>query len=77
MIIIYTPDDFHVDVEFSGEINDIDIYRHMSTSKIQTIRDANFIIYIENKNKWKILKNRYLFEDKKTKEILNLLNINV
>jgi hypothetical protein len=61
--------------QITKDIDDIDLYDFNSSSR-DTMNTAEFIVFIDNDNKYKIIKNRYPDDSIETKKILSLLNIN-
>lgn len=75
MILIFTPED--VRKEFKHKpINYIE-WVHMTMYSDIVVRQAEFAIFIESKDNWKIFKHRYPIDDERTKTNLNILDINV
>lgn len=75
MITVLTPDD--LDRHFINKDIDDLIFTNFYTRSIKIFAEADFVIYIQDNDNWKILKNRYPIEDERTKKIIKLFDINV
>lgn len=72
MITVYTPDDLTREAK-DKPFEELE-YHDFRYSQEPTIQ-AELVIYFEDQSKFKIIKNRYLDQSKKTKELLGLLGI--
>lgn len=74
MILIYTPKDLRREAQ--GKTYEDIGYTDIIFSR-EPMQLADFSIYMENNERWKVLKNRHRMDSPQTKEILNLIGINV